>query len=433
MFEDFAFPSTTLDPDHDRVMVDCNDNDNDNDNNHPGSSLISPLSSQCPSPKSFYRPQKPVSLSRSRSSFLRSTSQHGQQQQQQHQQPPTSVPFDHQERFSITTLTRRLHEHTLNNPESTTADMPPPVAPAATRTTTTSNLIRDITPPPSSRFRLPGYFLTPPDTDQDDEGLCDSSSVTSSQPSSAPQSPSFPNSNHNDNFNMSVDLPPLPPLSDHMDMIPTLQDSREPDLCPDYYYHPTGAFHVQQDNINNNNKEDVRARRQQISRLQCGANTTVDAVRHALEEDLFEPDPSSVFVVGEGDECHPSSLPPQLSPSPSRSRRLSCRRSRSGPVPVPVPVQGPMRGQSGRGAMTRTRTTTTTADTSCSSHNNELVVPDYFSGSCRRRRGSAVHAHRVDKNYGGRDSRKRSDQGLRRKSLVSAALASMVERGSEGF
>lgn len=80
------------------------------------------------------------------------------------------------------------------------------------------------------------------------------------------------------------------------------------------------------------------------------------------------------------DDCHPSSLPPRSSP---RRRAATLSRSRFGPEA----------GGEGR---------------------------------ARRKSSSAgVLASRVEKTHGGFG--KRNEQGLRRKSLVSAALASMVE------
>ncbi|CAG8932563.1 unnamed protein product [Penicillium salamii] len=248
MFEDFSFTSPSSRParlalEDDRLMVDTD-------------SLISPLSSRCPSPQSRLR---------NRRNFR--------------SQPPTSVPFpyeDHKDhkRLSISTLTQKLHEHTL--------------APGD----------RDRISP-GFRTNYTGYVLTPPDTDHDDESL-------------SPSSPTFPISESSD---------------------------------------------------------DIRSRRQHISRLQCN-ESEIEAMRSLIEEPEEEED------------CHPSSLPPRHSP---RRRAMTLSRSRFGPEE-------------------------------------------------RRRKSSAgVLASRVEKDrhghgHGhGHGPGKRMD-GLRRKSLVSAALASMVEK-----
>lgn len=332
MFEDFSFSSpssTRLDADDDRVMLDCD------------SGLISPLSSRCPSPKSFYhRPQR--SLPRPRSSLFRPS----------HQQPPTSVPFpyayDHyNKRLSITTLTKKLHEHTLNNPEfALVTDDRQPLSPTSPQSM--SDMV-----PGSARF--PGYFLTPPDTDQDDnEGLYDSSSMTSS-PQSTPQSP----------FLRPTSVP-----AECMSL--SSSDNRGREISPI--------------SISNQDKQSIRTKRQHMSRLQCNSTTGVDAVRRALEEEALEMDP----FVGE-DDCHPSSLPPQLSPPRRRAKRTR---------PRPMAASGGL---------------------------YELSVPE--SHARRKSSSCGPSSHRIDKSYG-RDLRKRSEQGLRRKSLVSAALASMAEKAS---
>ncbi|OQD74611.1 hypothetical protein PENDEC_c010G06150 [Penicillium decumbens] len=291
MFEDFSFSSSSSRPARlavdadDRLMVDCD------------SALISPMSSRCPSPSHRFR-----TLSRSRSSYFRS------------QQPPTSVPFSYeQKRLSISTLTQKLHEHTLQAPKGEPF-------PEQGRT----------------RFRNPysGYVLTPPDTDHDDDGHYDSSPSLGSNPS-----PTY-----------------IPP-----DLLSL--DSMEIQNQPD--------------------QRDIRMQRQQISQLQCDEGE-IDAIRRTvMSQESCGPGPDS----GE-DDCHPSSLPPRSSP---RRRALTLHRSRFG--------------------------------------------PDSYAAESRGRRKSTagtVQSSRIEKNqypsHTGRESSKRGEQGLRRKSIVSAALASVVER-----
>lgn len=300
MFEDFSFSSPSSRPARlkvdadDRLMVDCD------------SALISPLSSRCPSPQSHrFR-----TLSRSRSSYSRSQ-----------QPPPTSVPFPYEnKRLSISTLTQKLHEHTLQNPP-------------AEHTPERGRLGHDGA---RQSPRYAGYVLTPPDTDHDEDGHFDSSPSLCSHPSPT---------------SMPADFPALDGPSD---MIP----------------HPPDHL-------------DVRMQRQQISQLQCN-NADVDAIRRTiLAEDTSIPDPSR------DDECHPSSLPPRSSP---RRRAVTLHRSRFAPA-------------------------------------------DSSAAEARGRRKSstgAVQSHRIEKSHhsslAGRDASKRNEQGLRRKSMVSAALASVVER-----
>ncbi|KAJ5448745.1 hypothetical protein N7445_003566 [Penicillium cf. griseofulvum] len=290
MFEDFSFTSPSsrpsrlaLDPD-DRLMVDSDSN------------LISPLSSRCPSPQS----QRFRNISRSRSHFHRN------------QQPPTSVPFpydsDHK-RLSISTLTQKLHEHTLATP--------------------TDNIQH-------TRGRhAPGSHT---DHSDDSVGDCYSSPSASSTTSPTFNPPDIPS-----------DLPDF-------------------GLGHPFYPQPH-PYH-----------QDVRIQRQQISRLQCN-ESEVEAMQRSL---LDESSPVSADFHDE-DDCHPSSLPPRSSP---RRRAVTLARSRFGPEGV---------------------------------------------GEGRRRNSSsgAVLASRVEKNHYGGFAGKRNEQGLRRKSLVSAALASMVERDDD--
>ncbi|KAE8355412.1 hypothetical protein BDV28DRAFT_129079 [Aspergillus coremiiformis] len=321
MFEDFSFssPSSTRPPrlaldGDDKLMVDCD------------SSLISPLSSRCPSPRSTTTHRIPRSLARSRSSYFRSA------------QPPTSVPLsayeDHHKRLSISTLTRKLHEHTIKTSRNDTQfDRP---------ATPTSPQSLDMT------TRFPGYFLTPPDTDQDDEGFLDSPSLTSGSLSPQPQSPF------------------LSPTSIPCDLFPQTADF-------DPLSNPQDSWNI-------------RSHRQNITRLQC-SHAEIEAIRRALiseDEKLAPFDP---------DACHPSSIPPQKSP---RRRAATLQRSRF------RPQLGP----------------------------NLLDPPSTDSKGRRMSSSVTVQASRIEKNYhlSSRDLRKKSEQGLRRRSLVSAALASMVEK-----
>ncbi|KAI9376049.1 hypothetical protein BJX61DRAFT_7274 [Aspergillus egyptiacus] len=321
MFEDFSFssPSSSRPPrlalDDDRLMTDSD-------------SMISPMSSRCPSPRSFAAPRFP----HSRSFYFRSAQQ----------QPPTSVPFSaYDHRLSIGTLTRKLHEHTIQNP-STVEHTSRPDSPTSTSNSRSSY---------SSRF--PGYVLTPPDTDHDDEGY---GSPISPSLSPQPQSPF------------------LSPTSAPLDSQPDLQIPA--DLSADPY------------------SSSVRTRRQHITRLQVQyTSSDLDAIRHALvsatDEDIRKLDPLLT------ESCHPSSLPP---PKARRRRTVSSQRYR---VRSPVSPDAPASDD-----ISPRRKSTCGAGT------------------------LASHSGRVEKNYqtsSGRD-RKKSEAGLRRRSVVSAALSSMMER-----
>lgn len=348
MFEDFSFtssrpPRLTFDAD-DRLMVDGD------------STLISPLSSRCPSPS----PSQSQRFPRTVRSSLHLRAQH----QQQQQQPPTSVPPAYDDRrLSIGTLTRKLHEHTLRNPEENYPRQIPEDACVSPRS------IPDLVPGSGSGSgsgagfgRLPGYFLTPPDTDHDDDGR--NSSITDGDYfSSVRTSPS------------SLSHPQSPFLS------PTSAESHAE------FFPPSSSPGDQ-----------VRAQRQQISQMQCNP-TDIETIRRAL---LSSEDDSRIDPFGQ-DEWHPSSLPPRRSP---RRRAATLQRSRSRPV---------LGNGSGSGG----------------------AMPEQQQYSTRGRRKSSSGAlmssssNRIDKSYynpSSRELRKKSEQGLRRKSLVSAALASMVEK-----
>ncbi|KAL4913786.1 hypothetical protein BDW62DRAFT_158031 [Aspergillus aurantiobrunneus] len=342
MFEDFSFSSPSssrpprLAPDDDRLMTDCD-------------SMISPLSSRCPSPRSSSAPHFP----RSRSRYFRSP---------QHQQlPPTSVPYDHHHRLSIGTLTKKLHEHTIQN-SSSTEHPSRPVSPSTP------------TPPrPSFSSRFPGYVLTPPDTDQDDEGYA------------SPISPS-------QSLSPTPGSPSLNPTSAPPDLY-------EPDFPPALA--PPADPHVS-----------VRSRRQHISRLQ-GQYTPSDleTIRRTLlataDEEMRQYNPLLT------EACHPSSLPPTQGPRRRRTvsmQRPSRVRSPVSPDP-PIPNSGSGVGdtQSRRKSMSNgasTGTGGTLAPTSSS-----RIEKNYQTSSDRDR------------------GRKKSEASLRRKSMVSAALASMIENG----
>ncbi|KAH1709011.1 hypothetical protein KXX25_003434 [Aspergillus fumigatus] len=332
MFEDFSFssPSSTRPPrlafdGDDRLMIDGD------------SSMISPLSSRCPSPKTTSSHKFSRSLHRSRSSHFRSP------------QPPTSVPFSAYDgkRLSISTLTRKLHEHTIQSQSQEEKPDDVPTSPSTPRS------VPDMG---STSGQFQGYFLTPPDTDHDDEGYCDSASMTSLSPSLSPHQQS----------------PFLGALAAPLDL--TSQG---------------GAL----DSLLNSGLDatmNIRAHRQHISRLQCNPSD-IEAIRRAL---ISEDEPSE-FGPSNEDDCHPSSLPPQLSP---RRRAVTLSRSRYRPITA----------------------TSGLSDTSGGEHRDR-----------RKSTAGVPSSHRIEKSYclsSSRDYRKKSDQGLRRKSLVSAALASVVDK-----
>lgn len=387
MFEDFSFssPSSSRPPrltptptDDDKPMTDCD-------------ALISPMSSRCPSPRSFAAPRFP----RSRSLYFRSPPQ------QQTQQAPTSVPFSayDKHRLSIGTLTKKLHEHSIQAENTASAENGSyPASP-------TSPSEPQLPTPPRSSFpcnsNFPGYVLTPPDTDHDDEGYA------------SPISPSLSGSGSASGGSPTLQSPALIPT-------PT---SAPLDCCPDFLQpkpntdpSPTSAFVTDQISI--------RTRRQHISRLQGQYTPSdIESIRRALlaaaDEDMRQSrsqwnfNPNS--LISEFSEaCHPSSLPPTQG---SRRRRTSSlQRSRVRSPVSPDSTSGPPFSGSGSGdahqMQTRRKSMCTTSNTTSTS---SRIEKSYQSSADRdRERGRG---------------RKKSEAGLRRKSLVSAALASMIESG----
>lgn len=359
MFEDFSFSprSARLPFDDDRLMVDSD------------SSLISPLSSRCPSPQPSQHQQQYQQQQR----FPRQVrSERRWRQPPPPPLPPTSVPFayDHR-RLSIGTLTRKLHEHTLqpegekyNNAIHPQAQLQLQVqvqGQTQEDVCVSPRSIPELVPGSGSRSaaRIPGYFLTPPDTDHDDEDG-DYISTASQSPFLSPTSIPSPTAHA-----------PAPG--------------------------PGGGTDEAQAHT-------IRTQRQHISRMQCNA-PDIEALRRALL--TTEEDPTDHFASASGygygqDDCHPSSLPLRLSPRRRRAVTLRSRsrsRSRS-----PVGLHDGQGLGMGQGQM--------------------------YRGRRKSSSGALPHAHRIEKNHytSTRDLRKKSEQGLRRKSLVSAALASMVER-----
>ncbi|KAL2009721.1 hypothetical protein VTN00DRAFT_5528 [Thermoascus crustaceus] len=354
MFEDFSFSSPSsngsvclaLDAD-DKVMIDCD------------SSLISPLSSRCPSPPLMPRSSKPLPhhLSRTRSSQFRSA------------QPPTSMPASeyNKHRLSIGTLTKKLHAHTLQCGSDDEHNDEMGIAPRSI-----PRSVRETTPTTSARHA--GYVLTPPDTDHDDEGYYESSSMTSASPSD-PQSP----------FLSAMSVP---------------QNYFPLDAALDSPFEP-----VVDKNNHHDEQRSVRLQRQRISRIQCNATSGIEAIRLAL---LAEDEPADFDNFGE-DDYHPSSLP--MSP-PGRRRSVLLNRSRF--------RQNSIVSGSGLGG--------------------DLYAATDPRGRRKSSAGIIHHAssHRIDKSHHYHQAsssremlRKKSEQGLRRRSIVCAALAAMEVNSSD--
>jgi len=331
MFEDFSFSSPSSngpvclarDAD-DRAMPDCD------------CTTVSPLSSHCPSPSSSLH-NRAKSQSGSRPSWVRK------------RQAPTSIPasYEPQHRLSIGKLTEKLFAHTLGTGSIDGHTSAAPLSPG-TPSLPSSRI------PPSTRD--PRHLLTPPDTDQDDDGYYDFSPLTSS-----------PRSKPDCCFYGPTSVPSLlfPPLSSD-----------------------TGSLDNANDNMDDRGR--IRLQRQYLSSLQCNAETGLEAARMALltEEKLWD-----VQVLDE-DDCHPSCLPPSLSPKRRTSMLHHTYIRRGGGSREGSPPEGRARRKSASALLTSHR----------------VEKPRY---QCPGRDL-------------GRDLHKKNEQGLRRKSLVSAALAKMA-------
>ena len=352
MFEDFSFsssrpPRLTLDSDldsDDSLMLD------------PDSTLISPLSSRCPSPQPSQRLPRSVQL------------RHPHAHAYSHL-PPTSVPFayDHR-RLSIGTLTRKLHEHTLRQPAEDASGINVNVNnPQVQRQKQkqedgclSPRSVPELVPGSGSR-RFPGYVLTPPDTDHDDDDDGEGDADV--------------------DVDVDADCESLPSLC-----------SPSPFLTPASVLPGDANASRSQEALN------IRTQRQQISRLQCNPTDIEELRRTIFSADDDESSPMDAYAGP--DDWHPSSLPPRRSP---RRRAATVPRSRSRPA----------HGSSGSGLGL-----------------GESSSADHAAYRGRRKSSSGALSHRIDKGYypSSRELRKKSEQGLRRKSLVSAALASMLER-----
>ncbi|KAL4878746.1 hypothetical protein BJY04DRAFT_195011 [Aspergillus karnatakaensis] len=338
MFEDFSFssPSSARPPrlalDDDKPMTDCD-------------AMISPLSSRCPSPRSFAAPAP--RFPRSRSLYFRSP-------QHQQPQPPTSVPFSAYDshRLSIGTLTKKLHEHTIQNPEI-------PSSPTSTSTTPTNPRSRSLS-------RFPGYVLTPPDTDLSDDGY--------PSPMSSPSTPQSPF------LAPSPTSAPQKPLD-----APDLTLQTYPDLA---------------------DSTSIRTRRQHISRLQVQYTPhEMESIRRTLLSATGVADDDLRYALTQS--CHPSSLPPSQGQGLRRKRGFSLRGSR---VRSSMSPDGPTFASGDMQLRRKSVSVSTTATLATGAGRIEKSGRYQSSTERDRERKKSM-----------------SEAGLRRKSMVSAKLAEMID------
>lgn len=345
MFEGFSFstpladrPDCLADDGDDKVMVDCS------------SSMISPLSSRCPSPSSM--PVRSRPLSQSHSPYLRRP------------QPPTSMPSSHEQyhrRISVGTLTEKLRAHTLESDSSDAVHqhpddhIPPPLSPISPT----------LSPTPSGPGSAYSSFslLTPPE-DHEDEGY---------------DEPVY----HN-------------PFREH---------SRSSFLYPTSVLSVRRSVSTPEDlslGYRDERHRTIRLHRQRLSRVQCSAPSGVDAIRLAL---LAEEAGRQTLDSGTGGDCHPSSLPPDLSP-PRRRASLVHRTPRQ------------RQSGSGLGSGSRER-----SPLDSSTRRKSLSAASFASVS----KVGKTRSHHQSPSTRDLFLRKmRSEQTLGRKSLVDAALTSMI-------
>jgi hypothetical protein len=308
------------------------------------STMISPLSSRSPSPSSISHRLRP--LTQSRSIYSR------------RHQPPTSIPPSYERyhrRISVGALTEKLHAHTLEGDTRRDDQIRSPLSPVSPRLSA-----------------WPSQSLLIRTEDHEDEGYDEPmyQSPLQSHPTSSYIHPaSVPSIRH------SVSSLSPPPEEDSLEYCDAQQQGN------------------------------VRLHRQYLSRVQCSAPAGVDALRLAFLAEESQRQTVDSGTVGDND-CHPSSLPPELSP-PRRTSVLGRRASRQ--------FSG-----SGLGSSSRERS---------------YSPPE---SSLRRRSSSAASfssGSKVGKSRHHLQSlsarelflrKKRSEQTLGRKSLVNAALASMM-------
>ncbi|KAH8701641.1 hypothetical protein BGW36DRAFT_355794 [Talaromyces proteolyticus] len=294
------------------------------------STMISPLSSRSPSPSCISRRSRP--LSRPRSPYYRPRPQ-----------APTSMPLNYEpypRRISVGTLTEKLNAHSL---EQTTRPAPvyehPPLSPLSPTSTTFS------TDSISTRGNSAYTVLTSPG-DYDDEGYDEPMALRWERLSHSSARLSSPTS------------------------APSQQDLFLPEELP-------SRVHRQ---------PCMRLQRQRFSRAQC----SIDAVRIALMAEASSRRTSESEALP-GEDCHPSSLPPDVSPNrPRVPNKQQYRVVSSG-------LRSRERTPPDHGMRRRSTSATTFASTT------RIAKP----------RARDLHS-------------KKSEQTLRRKSLVSAALASMM-------
>lgn len=260
MFEGFSFPSPCTGQDSSSSIASPTANHSNSDSImvESDSSMVSPLSSRCPSPVSFPRSSRDNHLfpKRSRSHFRRAPA-------------PTSMPSGYSDghRLSVGTLTQKLHAHSLDQDISSDSDdgrgFPP-------------------TPPHRPHAEAPAIWLeNEPLTPFDKHPSSGSSRLdfySSSKHQPSPYQRSFSTNNA---------------------LSPRSRSASPQDDCVIPPPH------------------DIREQRETLSLLQSTARTASETVRLGF---LMEEN-GCLSLNDQNEDCHPSSLP-SSPPSSSRKRAL---------------------------------------------------------------------------------------------------------------
>ncbi|KAK2872068.1 hypothetical protein FQN49_002586 [Arthroderma sp. PD_2] len=390
MFEGFSFPSLPVQPnaavhDLDSLQFQCDSN------------LVSPLSSRCPSP----RLPSPLNSRDFPRLNRRSRQYHisGHHYHHHHLGPaPTSIPADYSpdrsQRFSIGSLTKQLHAHSIEAGQDLSSD-------------SDDGRWLPITPPRYSTdaeyqsLAVLGSQGLSPEHQQQQQQQTPSPSPQSSRPHIVDSSPFY--------TILDSASPPSPGDTrrfslpdDHQKLTLPMQDKSPTEI---FYSTPhSRSSIVNTDSTDPTAREDerssdVRYQREKFSMLQCASSSIADTVRLAilLDGDIDHPrDLSGECDAGYlSDDQHPSSLPP--SRTPSRKRLLKSKAHSHSPT-------------------------------------NGGVTSSRFSGTGGKGKVEKSHSHHHHHHNGGTStlssSRKfgKSQCGLRRKSLLLAAVTAVLEQ-----
>jgi hypothetical protein len=277
-------------------------------------------------------------------------------------QPPTSTPSSCR-RLSIGALTQRLYAHALGNEAGSWNAEDVPSSPD-------SPLIAspEVAAVAAREAQWP---VTPPETDHDGDGYHEYSPLSTSirWRSASPFSiTSAPSQNSTPDTSTTIG----PPWTD-LD-------------CTEV-------------------RRQIRLQRQHLSRLQCNVETGPEASWMAL---LVQERSSSLDLsaVVDEDDCHPSCLPPDQSPKQKPSGLHHPGFWKNSPCSLSAEEPSPLR----RRMEERKSTSGSLSPSSCHHHSSHRVEKPRLQRSTRS----------------DRDLRRKSDQGLRRRSLVSRTLARMA-------